>query len=101
MGGPFYPTEYATIALHQCRTLGAGAYWIEKPTAEATTLVIQAETQGIHYRLDTLAGGTNVATATVGFLLEAGQITTISTVNGGISVCRVANGAVIQYQWIM
>lgn len=98
--GAFYPTEYATVDLHQRRPLESAARWLPKPTPEATTLVIQAETQDIRYRLDTLEGGTNVASATVGFLLEAGQITTIPTVNGGISVCQVADGAVINYQWI-
>jgi len=91
----FAPTEYNPIGTHQRIVLGAAARWLAKPAAEATCVILQAETQNIRYRLDGQA-----ATATVGFQLVAGQITVIPTVIGGVSVCREANGAVIQIQWI-
>lgn len=91
----FAPTEYNPVGSHQRIALGASARWLAKPGAEATCLILQAESQNIRYRLDTVA-----ATATVGFQLAAGQITTIPTVVGGVSVCREADGAIIQIQWI-
>ena len=91
----FAPTEYNPIGPHQRIALDASARWLAKPDAEATCLLLQAETQNVRYRLDKVA-----ATATVGFQLAAGQITLIPTVVGGISVCREAAGAVIQIQWI-
>lgn len=89
------PTEYDPVDPHQRIVLGASARWLAKPGAVATCIILQAETENIRYRLDTVA-----ATATVGFQLAAGQITIIPTVVGGISVCREAAGAVIQIQWI-
>lgn len=91
----FAPTEYDIIGSHQRLALPASARWLAKPEPAATCIILQAGTQNIRYRLDGA-----VATATVGFQLAAGQITTIPTVVGGISVCREADGAIIQYQWI-
>lgn len=91
----FAPTEYDIVGTHQRIALAAAARWLAKPEAVATCIILQAETENIRYRLD----GTP-ATATVGFQLAAGQITTIPTVVGGVSVCREADGAVVQYQWI-
>lgn len=91
----FAPTEYNPVGSHQRIALGASARWLAKPSAEATCIILQAESQNIRYRLDTAT-----ATATTGFQLAAGQITTIPTVVGGISVICEAEGAVIQLQWI-
>ncbi len=62
---------------------------------EATHLQMQALTQNIRYTID----GTQ-ASATIGFQLATGTITTIPVPNLGVSVFEEAAGAIVQYQWI-
>jgi len=100
----FAPTECNPQGEHERIALtGTSPRWLEKAAARATILVIQAETQNIRYRLDSLRTNYNTTAAptpTVGFQLADGQITTIPSVTGGVAVCAETAGAVIQIQWI-
>lgn len=100
----FAPTEFNPIGAHQRIALtSTNSIWLEKPETRATTLIIQAETQNIRYRVDSLRTTYNTTAAptpTTGFQLAAGQITSIPSVVGGVAVCAETAGAVIQFQWI-
>lgn len=92
----FVPAEWKTNGDHTGIALTAGvARPLTKPTSEASHLQLQAETQAIRYRIDG-----NAATATVGFTLAAGSITTVPCPNASISVFPLAAGAIIQFQWV-
>ena len=90
------PAEWKTNGDHARIALTAGqARTLTKPIQEASHVQLQAETQAIRYRIDG-----NAATATVGFTLAAGSISTIPCPNASISVFPVAAGAIIQFQWV-
>ena len=92
----FVPAEWKTNGDHTRITLTAGvARTLTRPTSEASHVQLQAEAQAIRYRIDG-----NAATATVGFLLAAGSISTIPCPNACISVFPIAAGAIIQFQWV-
>jgi len=92
----FVPAEWKTNGDHTRIALTAGqARTLTKPIQEASHVQLQAEAQPIRYRIDG-----NAATATVGFTLAAGAITTIPCPNASISVWPVAAGAIIQLQWV-
>jgi len=92
----FVPAEWKTNGDHTRIALTAGqARTLTKPIQEASHVQLQAEAQTIRYRIDG-----NAATATVGFTLAAGAITTIPCPNASISVWPVAAGAIIQLQWV-
>ena len=92
----FVPAEWKTNGDHTRIALTTGvARPLTKPIQEASHVQLQAETQAIRYRID---GG--VATATVGFTLAAGSISTIPCPNASISIFPVVAGAIIQFQWV-
>lgn len=101
---PFAPTEYNPQGTHERIALtGTSPRWLEKAETRATVLVIQAETQNIRYRLDSLRTTYNTTAAptpTTGFQLIAGQRVSIPSVVGGVAVCAETAGAIIQIQWI-
>lgn len=61
---------------------------------DANFLLIQAETQNVRVTLD----GTT-PTATVGFLLTAGDPVTVLPVHEDVKAIEVTASAVINYQW--
>ena len=90
------PGEWKTTGAHQRIALTAGvARTLTKAPEEVSHLQLQAEDQAIRYRIDG-----NAATATVGFTLAAGAITTVPCPNACISVFPMAAGAIIQFQWV-
>ncbi len=92
----FVPAEWKTNGNHTRVALVAGqARPLTRPLEEASHVQLQAEAQAIRYRIDG-----NAATATTGFLLAAGSISTIPCPNASISVFPMAAGAIIQYQWV-
>ncbi len=91
---------WLTVDSHTRLNVDPTGDFITKPVLvdgqiEATHLQIQALTQNIRYTID----GTQ-ATATIGFQLAAGGITTIPVSNLGVSIFEEVVGAIIQYQWL-
>lgn len=91
---------WLTVNAHTRLDVAVDGDFITKPVwsagqIEATHLQMQALTQNIRYAID----GTQ-ASATIGFQLAAGAITTIPVPNLGVSVFEEADGAIIQYQWV-
>ncbi len=89
-----YDAEFLTVGNHTRLDVAIGGDFIEKLT-DATHLQMQALTQNIRYTID----GTQ-ASATIGFQLASGTITTVPVPNDGVSVFEEVAGAVIQYQWV-
>lgn len=90
------PAEWYTNGNHTRVILTAGrALPLTRPLEEASHIQLQVEGQAIRYRIDG-----NAATATVGFTLAAGAITTVPCPNACISVFPIAAGAIIQFQWV-
>lgn len=89
-----YPANLEIVGSHTRLDVAIGGDWIAKP-ANATHLQMQALTQNIRYTIDE-----SLATATHGFQLAAGSISTVPCPLDGISVFEEAAGAIIQYQWV-
>jgi hypothetical protein len=91
---------YLTIGDHTSLDLDPGGNWIVKPNPydtglEPTHIQMQAFNQNVRYTIDN-----SHASATHGFQLPAGAITTVPVPNRGISLFEEATGAIIQYQWL-
>lgn len=98
---PRTEAPWLTVGSHTVLDVSPTGDFISKPLAEsagnqeATHLQMQALSQNIRYTIDG-----SQASATTGFQLAAGAITTVPVPNRGVSVFEEAVGAIIQYQWL-
>ncbi len=88
-------TSILTVGSHQGPVpVEATERTIVKP-ATATHLQLQTIAQNIRYTIDD-----SEATATHGFQLSAGAISTIPVPGSSIRIFREGSGANLQYQWL-